>query len=67
MFRKSGNNMEIFTKDLASFLFLKNHMNILWLENTTTEIKNSTDRLISRLDTANKRINNLEDKSVENI
>lgn len=42
-------------------------MRILGLKNTITEIKNSTDRLDSRLDIAKERINHLEDKSVENI
>ena len=47
-------------------LFQNNQMEILELENTMTETKNSTDSFKSRLTTDENTISELGDKSVEN-
>lgn len=43
----------------------KNQKEILWVKNTAREVKISSGGLISRLDTAKERINELEDMSVK--
>lgn len=42
-----------------------NQKEMLEFKNTTTEMKNGFDGLISRLDTAKERIIELEDRSIE--
>lgn len=62
-FRKTDDKIGNLIKDLESFL---KNMKILRLKNTIAEIKKFSS-LNSRLDTGKEKINDVEDKSVENI